>query len=112
MKIPQKFGFVVGYVPSEITMAARLKHTLSGRYDQAARAATSLQDCPNDMTVLLAACFETGNNVILDVSDPIPDGTSFTTGKSTHVEFEILDYLVICCSDHASRPALKTTACQ
>ncbi|MCP4934269.1 MAG: winged helix DNA-binding protein [bacterium] len=32
----------IGYVPSEITMAARLMRTLSGLYDQAARAATSL----------------------------------------------------------------------
>ncbi len=32
----------IGYVPSEITMAARLLRTLSGLYDQAARAATSL----------------------------------------------------------------------
>ena len=32
----------IGYVPSEITMGARLMRTLSGLYDQAARAATSL----------------------------------------------------------------------
>jgi len=32
----------IGYVPSETTMGARLMRTLSGLYDQAARAATSL----------------------------------------------------------------------